>query len=171
VLTASQRVRYFSSMKREDLISLLSLCDALQPHLLTDVLVSVSRRHPDLPIFNSPDWATPYQPPEPQQPRSQTGTPTQPPAAASPATKGKQKHKPATPKKLAPAPPDRFQPADLNEEENPFAVPPSWPQMGRGFYSMLLPEVVDIHVLAEENGEAFSHFGVDAEGKEVAAAV
>ncbi|KOS16675.1 hypothetical protein ESCO_004706 [Escovopsis weberi] len=55
-LTALQLSTYFYGRKKTDLLNILSLCDQLKPQLLVDVLVSVAKRHPDLPIFPSPSW-------------------------------------------------------------------------------------------------------------------
>lgn len=43
-------------MTKTDALNLLSFCDQLRPQLLIDVMVSVSKRHPDLLMFSSPDW-------------------------------------------------------------------------------------------------------------------
>jgi hypothetical protein len=150
---------YFSSLRKEERLSLLSFCDTLRPQILVDILVSISKKHPDLPIFNSPDWAASHAPEGQHAPYwngiSQSGVSN---------GKGKQKTKASPPKK---ARTDSFQAVDLNEEENPYAVPPSWPQVGHGMYAKLPPESQDVHLLAEENDEAFSHFMVDSEGKQM----
>lgn len=49
-------MEHFSKMKKTDALNMLSFCDQLKPGLLLDIMVSVSNRHPDLPIFDSPDW-------------------------------------------------------------------------------------------------------------------
>ncbi|KAG6036642.1 hypothetical protein E4U41_005582 [Claviceps citrina] len=50
------RTRYFMQKSRTHLLDVLSFCDQLHPQLLVDVMVSVSKKHPDLPMFDSPDW-------------------------------------------------------------------------------------------------------------------
>ncbi|KAF4123902.1 PHD finger protein [Geosmithia morbida] len=55
-LVRSMRTEYFYAMKKTDVLNVLSFCDQLKPQLLVDIMVSVSKRHPDLPMFNSPDW-------------------------------------------------------------------------------------------------------------------
>ncbi|KAJ6445946.1 ankyrin repeat domain-containing protein 28 [Purpureocillium lavendulum] len=51
-----QRTEYFFAKTRTELLNVLSLCDQLKPQLLVDILVSVSKKHPDLPIFDDPEW-------------------------------------------------------------------------------------------------------------------
>ncbi|KAI9171492.1 Succinate--hydroxymethylglutarate CoA-transferase [Paramyrothecium foliicola] len=50
------RSEYFYGKKKTDLLNVLSFCDQLEPQLLVDILVSVSKKHPNLPMFDSPDW-------------------------------------------------------------------------------------------------------------------
>ncbi|RCI15568.1 hypothetical protein L249_3551 [Ophiocordyceps polyrhachis-furcata BCC 54312] len=67
-----KRIEYFRGKKRTDLLNVLSLCDQLKPRLLIDVLVSVSKKHPDLPMFDDPAWRRNLhrsKPPSPHRPR------------------------------------------------------------------------------------------------------
>ncbi|KZZ96064.1 hypothetical protein AAL_04360 [Moelleriella libera RCEF 2490] len=52
------RSEYFMRKRRVDLLNILSYCDQVRPGLLPDILVSVSKKHPDLRIFDAPDWQT-----------------------------------------------------------------------------------------------------------------
>ncbi|UNI21157.1 hypothetical protein JDV02_007172 [Purpureocillium takamizusanense] len=54
--SGAERTEYFLGKKRTELLNILSLCDQLKPQLLVDILVSVSKKHPDLPIFDDPEW-------------------------------------------------------------------------------------------------------------------
>jgi len=54
------------------------------------------------------------------------------------------------------------------EEEEEDALPPTWPKAGEGLYAKLPPENEDRRFLEDENDEeAFSHFMVDKEGKQM----
>lgn len=52
-----QRTAYFSALKKTDLVNLMLFSEAVHPGLLVDVMASIAKKHPDLPIFNHPDWA------------------------------------------------------------------------------------------------------------------
>lgn len=60
------------------------------------------------------------------------------------------------------------------EEESPLmdyrdSLPPMWPKAGEGLYAKISPEDEDRAFLLDENDEeAFSHFGVDKFGKQIA---
>ncbi|SPN96870.1 uncharacterized protein DNG_00390 [Cephalotrichum gorgonifer] len=165
--TDAEKTAYFSAMPRRDLLSLLSFCDKLRPNLLVDLLVSVTKRHPELPVFNSPDWASqlvestsPHRKslsidPGQRSPRQAgPGTPTQKTAAAA----GGQA-----------APPKQTQTvdaADAWDDDDDF-LPPSWPKEGEGMYAALPAESQDLeHLVDRDEGGAFQGFSVerDADG-------
>jgi hypothetical protein len=152
-------------MLKGDRLDLLSFCDNLKPQLLVDILVSVSKKHPELPMFNSPDWTDKYSS-QPTHPHSQPGTPLQ--QQGQWLGRSKQKPKPGIAKKVRLG---SFQVFDVEAVENddPDAMPASWPRAGNGMYAKLPPEQDDLKFLMEENDEAFSHFMVDIHGKHVAA--
>ncbi|PFH57349.1 hypothetical protein XA68_15190 [Ophiocordyceps unilateralis] len=56
--SVAERTDYFCGKTSRDLLDILTLCDRLKPRLLVDVLVSVSKKEPDLPIFDDPAWRT-----------------------------------------------------------------------------------------------------------------
>jgi hypothetical protein len=159
-------------MKRTDLLNVLSFCDQLKPQLLVDVMVSVSKKHPDLPMFSSPDWN--QEAPKDLQTNNQKRAPLTPsrsrhgPSLLN--SKAKQKIRTATrPPPKKPLKPSRLaapaiEPPDVAVEDED--LPPNWPKAGEGLYAKLPPEIEDRKYLADANdGEAFSQFMVDKFGK------
>lgn len=176
--TLSQRTEYFSNMKKTDALNLLSFCDQLRPQLLVDVMVSISKRHPDLPMFNSPDWdktSARHSASSKSLAAQRKAAAGRPPHGRSLLnSKAKQKIKSST---IAKNPSvkrlqKRSQLAEemvaepLEEVED--GPPPKWPKPGEGLYMKLVPEVDDRVFLADENDEeAFSHFMVDKLGRQI----
>lgn len=176
-------------MTKTDVLNLLSFCDQLRPQLLVDIMVSVSKRHPDLLIFNSPDWNG-------NESRSTVADSSSKAAHASrkahlPSgrpphgrsllnSKAKQKIKSGSIAKQSSIkrPAKRSQLAgetveaaagmqgegDIDDD----APPPTWPKAGEGLYAKLASEINDRLFLADENDEeAFSHFMVDKMGRQI----
>ncbi|VUC27112.1 unnamed protein product [Clonostachys rosea] len=169
------RTAYFQNMRKTDLLNILSFCDQLQPQLIVDIMVSVSKKHPNLPIFASPDWQAPFSEPAGPAKATKRGS-TRPSHGRSLLnSKAKQKIKSTTSnakngtkrqaKKAAPAQEDV--PLQLtNSEED--TLPPAWPRAGQGMYAKLVPEVEDRSLLKDDNDEgAFSHFMVSNMGKQI----
>lgn len=134
----------------------------MEPQLLVDMLVSVSRRHPELPIFDAPDWAASCSraalaKPVVRRPRVQQ-------RLRHVLHASKAKHRVKRPRKEATAG-DVVEEVIYLEED---AVPTTWPTAGEGLYAQLIPEVEDRKFLVEENDEeAFSHFMVDKMGRQI----
>lgn len=176
-------------MTKTEVLNLLSFCDQLRPQLLVDIMVSVSKRHPDLLIFNSPDWNTSASRSTASSSKAaQAARKANVPAGRPPHgrsllnSKAKQKIKPGTIPARQPGvnkrPPRRAQlvtggtveavaaadEGDVDED----APPPTWPKAGEGLYVKLAPEINDRLFLADENDEeAFSHFMVDKIGRQI----
>ncbi|KAI8684232.1 hypothetical protein NCS57_00089100 [Fusarium keratoplasticum] len=160
----SSRTEYFDQMRKTDLLNILSLCDQLKPNLLVDILVSVSKRHPDLPMFDSPDWeaqlATPFRvhklSKHEEKPRH---------GHVIISSKARSKHK--TTKKIL----KRTRVIEVittAPEEDEDILPPTWAKAGEGLYAKLPPETEDRSLLMDENDEeSFSHFSVDGFGKQI----
>lgn len=148
----------------------MSFCDQLKPQLLVDILVSVSKKHPDLPMFDSPDWAT--QVPSASKPEvglvsgHRARIHQRPRHGHIIITKPRQRGKTARrPIKTTPTTEIEVGGATYEEED---AMPPTWPKAGEGLYAKLVPEVEDRLFLADENDEeAFSHFMVDRQGRQI----
>ncbi|KAJ4271957.1 hypothetical protein NW762_000666 [Fusarium torreyae] len=163
--SGSSRAEYFDSMSKTDLLNVLSLCDQLKPNLLVDVLVSVSKRHPDLPIFDSPDW------------ESQLLNASRPVKSSKHDEKHRHGHvllnkntkpKQKTTKKIL----KRTRVIEVittaPEEDNVDILPPTWAKAGEGLYSKLPPETEDRLFLMDDNDEeSFSHFLVDGAGRQI----
>ncbi|GJN73299.1 hypothetical protein PLICBS_007377 [Purpureocillium lilacinum] len=199
-----ERTEYFFSKKRTELLNILSLCDQLKPQLLIDILVSVSKKHPDLPIFDDPEWrenlpgaaaaaaaaaAAEAAPPRPRitagaKPRARHGHTLLHPKAGTRKVKGSRKvlkritvirpkKEPGTAGETRPARAEGDEAGEdveeeEEEEEEEDALPPTWPKAGEGLYAKLPPENEDRRFLEDENDEeAFSHFMVDKEGKQM----
>ena len=152
------RAEYFHAKKRTELLDVLSFCDELKPRLLADVLVSVSRRHPDLPIFDSPNWS----------------------GGASLSDKARHGHILLNPKarrrhRNAKKALRRMifartenEPAQVDDVEDE-PMPSTWPKAGEGLYAKLAPETDDRSCLMDDgDGESFSQFMVDRAGKPIA---
>ncbi|KEY74097.1 hypothetical protein S7711_05349 [Stachybotrys chartarum IBT 7711] len=164
--SASDRLRteYFLGKRKTELLNILSFCDQLQPQLLADILVSVSKRHPDLPIFDSPDW-------EAQLKGTSRSNPSTNALASS---KSRQSLHPTKPKQKSKAVKKLLKPsrtAEAQEEVQPEAedaLPATWRRAGEGLYARLVPEVEDRKFLVDDNDEeAFSQFMVDKLGKQI----
>jgi hypothetical protein len=189
--TMGQRSQYFSNMKKTDVLNLLSFCDQLKPQLLVDVMVSVSKRHPDLPMFSSPDWDAGI-PSEPRSPKTQHSSKQRGPLSSrsrhGPSLlNSKAKHKirgsnvnhiqraaAAAAAHNKPLKRSRLAEEVVVEEEHEAeevdedAPPPTWPKAGEGLYARLVPETQDASFLADINDEeAFSHFMVDKMGRQI----
>ncbi|KAH7171032.1 hypothetical protein EDB81DRAFT_635896 [Dactylonectria macrodidyma] len=165
----SARNEYFSQMKKTDLLNILSLCDQLKPQLLVDLLVSVSKRHPDLPIFDSPDWEAEL--PSAQRPARTPRTDEKPRHGhVLPNAKARPKAK-ATKKILK-----RTRVIEVVTDMpgvDDDVLPPTWAKADTGMYAkLLLPDTEDKSLLLDENDEeSFSHFFVDSLGKQIVEAV
>ncbi|OLN88293.1 hypothetical protein CCHL11_00190 [Colletotrichum chlorophyti] len=152
------RREYFSGLRKTDLLNLISFSDRIQPGLLVDILVSVSKKHPDLPIFSSPDWAQPrtYQPePQPRQ--------TEHPNHLARPKPSKQRSKTGGVRKILKTAPA----GAVDEDDDDDVLPESWPKPGHGLYARLKPEKDDPVLYDNNDEEAFSHFMVDKQGKQI----
>ncbi|KAF9769479.1 hypothetical protein IL306_013086 [Fusarium sp. DS 682] len=158
------RAEYFESMSKTDLLNVLSLCDQLKPNLLVDVLVSISKRHPEMPMFDSPDWDSqvlnttrPAKSKHDEKPRHGH-------VLVNKAARPKQK----TTKKILKRTRVIEVITSAPEEDNVDVLPPTWAKAGQGLYSKLLPETEDRLLLMDENDEeSFSHFLVDGAGRQI----
>ncbi|WQF77390.1 Putative Zinc finger, PHD-type, Zinc finger, FYVE/PHD-type, Zinc finger, RING/FYVE/PHD-type [Colletotrichum destructivum] len=155
----AERREYFGDLMQSDLVNLLIFSNELQPGLLADVLVSISKKHPELPIFGSPNWAQPKVPQQEAQ-RPRQNNPARPKAS-------KQRSKTGGVRKiLKTAPAEAADPA-ANEADDDDALPESWPKAGHGLYAKLKPEKEDPFLFDDNDEEAFSHFMVDPRGKQI----
>lgn len=163
----SQRTQYFSSIKKTDLLNILSLCDQLKPQLLVDVLVSVSKKHPNLPIFNSPDWES--QLPSPARPSAHFSTraPHERPRHGHTLLSNKAKQRQKATKKILKRTRVIEVVTDAPDEDED-VLPPTWQKANEGLYAKLMPETEDRGYLLDENDEeSFSQFFVDGFGKQI----
>ncbi|OTA06021.1 hypothetical protein A9Z42_0067440 [Trichoderma parareesei] len=159
---------YFYGKKKTDLLNVLSFCDQLKPQLLVDIMVSVAKKHPELPIFDSPSWNTKamsaisVRSKHSHQSKSTTRL-----RHGHTVLESRIKHKHKVLKKTikqAPVPVEEESPSTDYQD----ALPPLWPKAGEGLYAKLRPEDEDRAFLLDENDEeAFSHFGVDKFGKQI----
>ncbi|KAM3505720.1 hypothetical protein MY11210_007860 [Beauveria gryllotalpidicola] len=174
---ASALTSYFYGKPKTDLLNILSFCDQLEPQLLVDVLVSISRRHPTLPLFDAPDWqekvlaqaaaraaAAQVRARAHQRPRHGH-------TLLNPRMRQKRKRvrkvveisTTATEAAAAAGRTVVLQEEVESEEEE--LLPPTWPKAGEGLYAALPLEDQDTLYLADEgDDEAFSHFMVDGLG-------
>jgi hypothetical protein len=129
-------------MEKSNRLELLSFCESVKPQVLVDLLVAVSKKHPDLPLFNAPDWAA-----------SVGSRPSANSSIGSSTFTFKPKPKKAKTANGTSAYPD---------EDDPYALPPTWPKPGKGLYATLLPED-EADDMAEEN-EAFEHWVYQPDG-------
>lgn len=174
-----QRIEYFSGKTRVDLLDPLSLCDQLKPQLLVDVLVSVSKKHPNLPLFDHPEWmanlpsrsslpkpnAASQSPRVPSQPRHGLAV-----LAAKEPRKPRSRPKPAKPIAVAATDMAGHEGAVKSRADGGVekSLPSTWPSAGQGLYTKLPPEVEDGEFLEDDNDEeAFSHFMVDKVGRQM----
>ncbi|KAF5671782.1 hypothetical protein FHETE_3995 [Fusarium heterosporum] len=160
----SARADYFDSMSKTDLLNILSLSDQLKPNLLVDVLVSVSRRHPDLPIFDSPDWdGQLLNTSRPAKVSKHDERPRHGHVLPNRAMKHRQK----TTKKIL----KRTRVIEVitsAPDDDVHILPPTWAKAGEGMYSKLPLETEDRLFLMDENDEeSFSHFFVDRAGRQI----
>lgn len=160
-------------MPRRELLSLLAFCDKLRPNLLVDLLVSVTKKHPELPIFSSPDWHTQIAPGRSAGRNAlsiDTGQRTpQTPSASNGQASGISTPSLSAATKQA-APPKQTQTVDATDpwDDDDDFLPPSWPKEGEGMYATLPPEDKNgEHLVDKDAGDAFQGFMVngDAEGK------
>lgn len=170
----SQRTSYFSALSRPDLLNILSFADQLHLYLLADIMVSVSKKHPELPVFATPDW----------DPAAAAENKVL--SLASSALRRRHghtlinprmrhRHKAAKKSKLLlmeKAIAKRT--SDTNDggsespaiEEEEDTLPDIWPRAGDGLYAKLPVETDDDAYMIDDNeDEAFSHFMVDRAGK------
>ncbi|GAO15535.1 hypothetical protein UVI_02020550 [Ustilaginoidea virens] len=177
-LVTLKRSRYFLKKTRAELLRILAYCDQIRPQLLSDILVSVSKKHPELPIFDSADWQRSVSdaPSSRASQALQGSRPTGRPrhghghAATNPTARQRQKNAKKAFKRLILA---QSGPNEQADEEDAYAedetLPPTWPKAGEGLYAKLPPETEDRALLMDENDdEAFSQFLVDKFGKPVA---
>ncbi|ROT41324.1 hypothetical protein SODALDRAFT_331052 [Sodiomyces alkalinus F11] len=189
----SQRKAYFSKLKDSDLVNLLLFSDAIKDGLLIDVLASVSRKHPDLPLFPHPDWDT-MGPDEwaalSRSGHSVTGTAM---ATSAPPANANAANTATTTAEAAPKRPPNKKPkisairkvqesevvgreveVEVEEEEQEEEeklieepLPQAWPKPGHGLYATLPPERDDPTLRDDNDEEAFSGFFVDRMGRQV----
>ncbi|KAG5941298.1 hypothetical protein E4U59_001813 [Claviceps monticola] len=184
------RTQYFMQKNRTDLLKLLSLCDRLRPQLLVDVMVSVSKKHADLPIFDSPDWQKTLHDSLSSQTESiikaesrlvERVTPRHGHTAVNPRAHHRQKNAKKALRRLLlsqttdGAPPAGMKVENLDgdageagvaEKAQKNALPPFWPKAGEGLYAKLLLETEDRRFLIDANDDdAFSQFTLDRAGK------
>lgn len=161
-------------MSRRDLLNLLAFCDKLRPNLLADLLVTATKKHSDLPIFHSPDWATQIANSSNTRPRTLGIDPGSGKRSVqnSPTTSFRNSSKPATnsaastPAVKQAAPPNQTQTIDGTDawDDDDDFLPPSWPKEGEGMYSALPPESEDLdHLVDEDEDGAFQGFMVKPE--------
>ncbi|KAL2758794.1 hypothetical protein ACRALDRAFT_1061894 [Sodiomyces alcalophilus JCM 7366] len=179
----SQRKAYFSQLRDSDLVNLLLFSDAIKDGLLVDVLASVSRKHPDLPLFPRPDWDTMGADDWATLSRSgHTATKTEldasappahttntVPATAAPAPKRPPSKKPKTSAIRKVQESEAVSREVVEEEEQLIEepLPQAWPKPGHGLYATLPPERDDTTLRDDNDEEAFSGFFVDRMGRQV----
>lgn len=148
-----------------DMLNVLSFSDQMKPNLLLDILVSVSKRHPDLPLFDSPDWESQLlNGPRPAKASKHDEKPRHGHVLTSKANKPKQK----TTKKILKRTRVIEVITSAPEEDNVNVLPATWAKAGEGLYSKLPPETEDRSLLKDENDEeSFSHFFVDRAGRQI----
>ncbi|KAG6016593.1 hypothetical protein E4U54_001055 [Claviceps lovelessii] len=176
------RTQYFMQKQRTDLLKILSFCDQLQPRLLVDIMVSVSKKHPDLPMFDSADWQMSLHNSPDSHTESikavarPTGTSRHGHTVISSKARQRQKNAKRALRRLILAQnDDDARPAEEegeNEDEEAEAeedaLPPAWPKAGEGLYSKLPLETEDRTFLTDDNDdESFSQFMVDKAGKPI----
>ncbi|KAG6268012.1 hypothetical protein E4U48_004871 [Claviceps purpurea] len=186
------RTQYFMQKNRTDLLKLLSFCDRLRPQLLVDVMVSVSKKHADLPMFDSPDWQKTLHDSLSSQTESIIKaeprllgrvTPRHGHTAVNPRARHRQKNAKKALRRLLlsqttdGAPPAGMKVENLDgdageagvaEKAQKDALPPFWPKAGEGLYAKLPLETEDRRFLMDANDDdAFSQFTLDRAGKPV----
>lgn len=156
--------------KRTDLLNILSFCDQVRPQLLPDILVSVSKKHPDLPIFDSPNWSNSHQAASSAGNSSiitasrSIGRPRHGHTLLNPKLRQRQKNAKRALKRLISARAEEITPEEDDDVEDD-TVPSTWPKAGEGLYSKLPAETEDRAYLADDgDGTSFSHFLIDKLG-------
>ncbi|KAJ3473478.1 hypothetical protein NLG97_g10285 [Lecanicillium saksenae] len=174
-VSESALTSYFYGKSKTDLLNILSFSEQLNPQLLVDLFVSVAKRHPELPIFDAPDWE--------EKVREQEAIKAAAYAAAQARARAHQRprhgHTLLNPRmrqkrkgvrkivKIAATTESAEKTIVVQEEESEEEelLPPTWPKAGEGLYAQLAPEDEDTLYLADEgDDEAFSHFMVDGLG-------
>ncbi|GKT54578.1 PHD finger domain-containing protein [Colletotrichum tofieldiae] len=155
-----ERREYFEDLKKSDLVNLLIFSNDIHPGLLVDILVSISKKHPELPIFGTPDWAQPrrQQQQEALRPRQNNHARLKAP---------KQRSKTGGVRKILKTAPAEVADPAADDEDDDDALPESWPKAGHGLYAKLKPEREDPLLFDDNDEEAFSHFMVNQEGKQI----
>ncbi|KAJ4145790.1 hypothetical protein LMH87_004626 [Akanthomyces muscarius] len=159
--SASTLTSYFYGKSKTDLLNILSFADQLEPQLLVDLFVSVSKRHPKLPLFDAPDWETKVR--EKEAARAVALAAAQARARAhqrprhghtllNPRMRQKRNGvrkvvKITTTTTEAAGKTVVVQEEESEEEE---LLPPTWRKAGEGLYAMLPPEDEDTLYLADE---------------------
>ncbi|KAG5921164.1 hypothetical protein E4U61_007097 [Claviceps capensis] len=184
------RTQYFMQKNRTDLLKLLSFCDRRRPQLLVDIMVSVSKKHADLPMFDSPDWQKTLHDSLSSQTESIIKaesrlvgrvTPRHGHTAVNPRAHHRQKNAKKALRRLLlsqttdGAPPAGMKVENLDgdagearvaEKAQKDALPPFWPKAGEGLYAKLPLETEDRSFLIDANDDdAFSQFTLDRAGK------
>ncbi|OAA71613.1 hypothetical protein ISF_02164 [Cordyceps fumosorosea ARSEF 2679] len=176
--SASALTTYFSNKPKTDLLNILSFCDQLEPQLLVDVFVSVAKRHPGLPIFDSPDWEKKVR----EQEAANAAALDVAQARARAHQRPRHGHTLLNPRMrqrrkgvrkvvikftttATTESAGKTVVVQEEETEDEEVLPPTWPRAGEGLYATLPPEDKDTLYLADEgDDEAFSHFLVDGLG-------
>jgi hypothetical protein len=151
--------QYFSTLKEGELLELLSFCNRLRSGLLVDIMASICKKHPNFPVFNSPDWAAVLG--GASSLTSQSGNVLSGGHIQSPnGRKPKSRTKSTILRK-------HLKPIALDDITVSYedVLPPDWPtKPGQGAYSKLAPERSDQFLYDPCDEEAFSHFQVNADG-------
>jgi len=151
------------------MLHVLAFCNQLRRNLLVDALVSVSAKHPDLPMFGAPDWAlaTTVAAAAPAGSAVDADTPdgrVKPEAVV-------EEHMPAHRPAMLPGARQQVTPPSLNELKATSpgaedALPAGWPRVGAGLYAQLAPEADDEAFMYDERDDvAFGHFFCDSFGR------
>lgn len=170
--SASALTSYFYGKSKTDLLNILSFCDQLEPQLLIDLFVSVSKRHPELPLFDAPDWEARVREQEAAraaaQPRARAH---QRPRHGHTLLNPRMRQKRSGVRKLVQittmteAAGKTTVVVQEEESEEEELLPPTWRKAGEGLYAALPPEDQDTLYLADEgDDDVFSHFMVDGLG-------
>lgn len=174
--SASALTNYFYGKPKTDLLNILSFADQLEPQLLVDLIVSVSKRHPKLPLFDAPDWEAKVRERETAKALALAAAQARARAHQRPRhghtllnPRMRQKRngvrkvvKITTTTTEAAGKTVVVQEEESEEEE---LLPPTWRKAGEGLYDMLPPEDENTLYLADEgDDEYFNHFMVDVLG-------
>lgn len=130
----------------------------------------MSKKHPDLPIFDAPDWESYLPRPMGSKPairRLKVRGTDRPRHGHTIPSKSRPRLKPGKRIILKSSATNDFAGVHVLEEIGE-TLPPTWPKVGKGLYSKLLPDSEDKEFLLDGNDEeAFSHFMVDSMGHQV----